>query len=215
MVFHFNFFDRMPLKNEKQKVFEILGIINGPIRERKFNTGSIRQRIPIILPDFSQCLVELWTPQNFDTPQFFKNWKKLQLILIAGLHFAGYAKINDTVVRVLRLPMYKVKSRLVWLSAPNFWHFPVSMGPTVSKACAGLNWPEAFQPSINGFLNSSKGSIKTGVWANLYPKIHSNSLEPYNFEDILLFHTRVEKSAVRFVDMASKKQTNADLIFER
>ena len=205
----------MPLKNEKQKVIEICGIINGPIKEQKFNTGSTRHRIPIILPDFSQCLVELWTPKNFDPPKFCKNWKNLQLIIVAGLNFAGFSIIQNKVVKILRFPMYKSKSRLIWLSGPNFWNFPVLMGPTISKTRAGLNWPEPFQPSLNGFLNTSKGSIKTGVWANLYPKIHSDSLEPYNLEDILLFHTRVEKSAVGFVDMTSKKETSADLIFER
>ena len=217
MVLQLNFFDRLPISlYEKKVTIDIIGIINGPICEQIFNTGSIKQRIPVILPDYTQCLLEIWTPKNCKPAKFDKNWRNLQLTIITGLVHVGNILFKGKVVKVLRQPMFKAKkNRMIWISGQNFWDYPILTGPTLSNHIAGKDWPFPMRLKKEGYLNTSKGSIKTEHWAKIFPRIHSSITEPYEFRSILAFHTKVRKSLHGFMNLSTMVKDDPWLIFER
>ena len=215
MVFQLNFFDKPRNSKEKQIIIDVLGIVNGPVIETKFNTGTRRQRIPLIMPNYQQCIVELWTPKYSKMAKFDKNWRSLQLVLITGLIYSDNINYRGETIKILRFPKFKAKNRFIWLSGPNFWNFPVLYGPTIPYNEISANWPDPPPLKTEGFLNTSKGSIKTAYWAKLYPKLHTNTLEPYDFKDLVRFHLDVEKSVCGFINLYTLKRTDDSLCFEK
>ena len=216
MVFDLNNFDRLPLTaRQKITTVDICGIINGKVLERTCKTGSIQQRVPVILPCKTQCLLELWTPKYSKPAKFDKNWKSLSLVIVTGLINAGNILMGDKVVRVLRQQMYKAETnRFIWISGQHFWTSPTMIEPEILRESMSLNWPDPI-PFLPGYLKSSKGSIKTKNWAKIYPAIHSDTLEPYIFEDFRGLFNKVRKSMEGFQNLYTMKRTTADLIFDR
>ena len=219
MVFDLNNFCRLATsEREKQITVDICGLVNGPFKIRTYQTGSTRHRIPVILPDQTQCLLELWTPKGCPLPKLEKNWKQsLQMIIVSDLLKAGNIIVGGKIVKVLRLPMFNAKNnRLIWLSAKDFWAFPTEIENDKSKVkfSASLGWPDSI-PIQSGFLRSSEGCIITKNWKNIYPKIHSSTIEPFGFETVCQLHTKVNKSVAGYVNLYTKKAKSADFSFER
>ena len=216
MVFDLNNFEKVPI-TARQKIVtvDICGIINGKILERTCKTGSIQQRVPVILPCKTQCLLEIWTPKYSKPAKFDMNWKNLSLVIVTGLINAGNILLGNKIVKVLRQQMSKAETnRLIWISSKNFWSSPTIISPDVLKKSMSLNWPDPI-PFLPGFLKSSKGSIKTKNWARIYPAIHSDTLEPYVFADFQQLYNQVRKSLEGFQNLYTMKRASSDLIFDR
>ena len=200
--------------HEKQISIDLCGIINGPLKIKTCKTGSTNQRFPIILPDNTQCLVEIWTPKNCAMPELNENWKSLQMVIITGLYFAGYLLINGKRVKVLRLPLYGAKrNRLIWLSGKNFWTCPVEVNKQNFGSLLESNWPHSI--NFEGYLVESEGSVITKSWRAIYSKIHSTDIEPFSLNDLQLFHSKIRKALQKFVNFYTEKIADPVLLFER
>lgn len=217
MVFDFNNFERAPRSHkEKQISIDLLGLVNGPLKIKKCKSGSTNQRVPVILPDRTQCLLEIWTPKNCRTPEFETKWEALQMIIVTDLSYAGNIMINNKIVKVLRLPLYGAKTkRFIWLSGSRFWEFPLEVEKDKGylKDLLSSAWPE--MPVFDGFLKASEGSVITKSWAKIYPKVHTNTIEPFDFQSVVKFQVKVRQSLRSYVNLYTQKSATHSLVFER
>ena len=167
----------------------VIGIINAPpIKIPYPRFFKCIQRIPIITPNFTQCIIEVESETLGTELVFYKNWRDLQFVAFQGIIYRGVTKqiIANKNVHIFRLIQNKNPFSYVWLSAENIWINPIKIPdpdqlPEFTLARCGKG---------EGILNMSPGSKFGLYWINSpFKNLHSVvDLHPYNFSDMEKFY---------------------------
>lgn len=202
--------------NQKTDHLSLCGIINAKVFEKTTSTGKVfHQRIPVILPCLTQCLIDLWSDSPKIKPKFSSNWKIFQVIVFTNLSYAGEVTVSGQRIKVFRrgyrYPKYR--QRYIWLSEEekSFWIDPIKRSEFETVQDCFETWPET-NTILKGYLKMSKGSIITCKFAK---PVKSEDIEPFGFESLQRLHLKLKKSLCGYINLYSGKSTGAQLKFER
>jgi hypothetical protein len=175
--------------------YSVVGIINGPplkIPIPKFS--KCIQRIPVITPNFTQCIIEIESKKVATELRFYPDWRDLQLVVLHGIKYRG---VTEQVFPNKRVHIFRLNQEIdhftyVWLSAKNFWINPIKkpdqdIFPEFTLARCGKG---------EGILNVSSGSQFGSYWEkSLFKDIHSaTDLYPYDLTYLKNFRDHFNRS---------------------
>jgi hypothetical protein len=175
--------------------YSVIGIINGPPMKIPYPKFSkCIQRIPMITPDSTQCIVEVESKTIETELKFYENWRDLQLVVFQRISYRGVTRqitLNKR-VHIFRLNQEKNPYNYVWLSAKNFWINPIK----TSDADQLPQFTLTRFGKGEGILNESSGSQFGSYWLKSpLRNIHSaTDLHPYNLTYLEKFRDNFNRS---------------------
>ena len=188
----FDFRDSRELTDDDlDRIIDLLGLINGKPQFSSKQFGTLT-RIPILLANKSQALLDIWNSDERRQPDFATDWKTLQMIIVRRCRFRGFLKIDDKRVYFFKTTQRKVDeaNRFIWLSEDksDFWTEPIGKPDEHYNEFQDQieSWPDV-PVGPSGYLRASFGSVlKTRTYeiVTLETSVHCADLDPYAFEDL-------------------------------
>ena len=197
----------------------LVGIINSRIICKTYKTGSILERMGVILPCESQIILEIWSRKD-TRPIYATDWTKLQMITILSACFGGETKVSGQYIKVFRVEMKNAKNnRFIWLSDenPTFWVNPIlqrNSDADFFQEC-DLNWPRQV-PVAKGLLRKSKGSYVAKKVFKFMGHLHTDHFsDQIHFASILKLYQKVRKSVHGVLNFYTGKPACDKFSFDR
>ena len=173
------------------------------------------QRIGLICPSLSQCIIEMWHASEEFEPRYPENWKELNMVYVREVTYHGQAVCGDRDVHVFRQGVSTTETRMVWISGPAFWVDPIETPDDEAL----------FVPDLNrcgkgeGILKMSPGSFIGKYWDKIY-KIHStdefsiNLSQEYPFKKLESLGKKL-MDILRFSQSGSCDENDKRILFNR
>ena len=157
--------------------YTIGGLINAETRMKPIaKDNQVVFTVPILTPDNSQIVCEIWCENASSEPRFSSNWENIQMIIIQNATYSYQTEKFGMEIHFFTLPSWATKDRFIWLSAErsNFWSQPVLVPEIDLQFRQGVELEDT--SVVKGVIQSSKNSVFGECWRNYQRKIHTHQL---------------------------------------